>query len=198
MNKVLLNDDLLLAKGGERFCFVHPNDELKIIKILNPKLKKHNQQNELEYTYYEYLYSVHKNNKKLLNIAQCFGWIDTNYGKGLVFQRILDYDGEQSKHFRYYLRNNLLSKQQEEYLLNDLKCFLEKNLILFIDVSTVNLFCKRISEKDYKLVIFDGLGARRKGIKLTFYMKSKLFSKYKIKKQWKKFLLNCAKDKSYQ
>ena len=42
------------------------------------------------------------------------------------------------------------------------------------------------------------LGARRKGIKLTFYMKSKLFSKYKIKKQWKKFLLNCAKDKSYQ
>ena len=57
---------------------------------------------------------------------------------------------------------------------------------------------ERISEKDYKLVIFDGLGARRKGIKLTFTMKSKLFSKYKIKKQWKKFLLNCAKDKSYQ
>ena len=197
MDKIVLKDDLLLAKGGERFCFIHPEDKLKIIKTLKPELKIHNQQNELEYIYYEYLYYNHKI-EDLLNIAQCFGWVDTNYGKGLMFQRILDYDGEQSKHLRYYLRNNLLSKQQEEYLLNDLKYFLEKNLILFIDVSTVNLFCKRISEKDYKLVIFDGLGARRKGIKLTFYMKSKLFSKYKIKKQWKKFLLNCAKDKSYQ
>ena len=197
MDKIVLKDDLLLAKGGERFCFVHPEDKLKIIKILNPELKKHNQQNQLEYDYYQFLYSNY-NVDDLLNIARCYGWVNTNYGQGLMFQRILDYDGEQSKHLRYYLRNNLLSKQQEEYLLNDLKYFLEKNLILFIDVSTVNLFCKRISEKDYKLVIFDGLGARRKGIKLTFYMKSKLFSKYKIKKQWKKFLLNCAKDKSYQ
>jgi hypothetical protein len=197
MDKIILNNDLLLARGGERFCFIHPEDKLKIIKILNPELKTHNQQNELEYTYYEYLYSNHKI-EDLLNIAQCFGWVNTNYGKGLMFQRILDFDGEQSKYFRYYLRNNLLSKQQEEYLLNDLKFFLEKNLILFIDVSTVNLFCKRTSENDYKLVIFDGLGARRKGIKLTFYMKSRLFSKYKIKKQWKKFLLNCTKDKLYQ
>lgn len=158
MDKIVLKDDLLLAKGGERFCFVHPEDKLKIIKILNPELKKHNQQNQLEYDYYQFLYSNY-NVDDLLNIAQCFGWVDTNYGKGLMFQRILDYDGEQSKHLRYYLRNNLLSKQQEEYLLNDLKYFLEKNLILFIDVSTVNLFCKRISEKDYKLVIFDGFGS---------------------------------------
>ena len=93
-----------------------------------------------------------------MNIARCYGWVNTNYGQGLMFQRILDYDGEQSKHLRYYLRNNLLSKQQEEYLLNDLKYFLEKNLILFIDVSTVNLFCKRISEKDYESCI---TGARK-------------------------------------
>ena len=108
MDKIVLKDDLLLAKGGERFCFIHPEDKLKIIKTLKPELKIHNQQNELEYIYYEYLYSNHKI-EDLLNIAQCFGWVDTNYGKGLMFQRILDYDGEQSKHLRYYLRNNLLS-----------------------------------------------------------------------------------------
>ena len=196
MDKIVLKDDLLLAKGGERFCFIHPEDKLKIIKTLNPELKIHNQQNELEYIYYEYLYSNHKI-EDLLNIAQCFGWVDTNYGKGLMFQRILDYDGEQSKHLRYYLRNNFLSKEQEHYLLNDLKIFLEKNNVLFIDVSTVNLFCKRINENDYRLIIFDGLGGRRKGIKSTIYMKSKFYSKYKIKKQWKKFLLNYANDKSH-
>ena len=47
MDKIVLKDDLLLAKGGERFCFIHPEDKLKIIKTLNPELKIHNQQNEL-------------------------------------------------------------------------------------------------------------------------------------------------------
>lgn len=51
MDKIVLKDDLLLAKGGERFCFIHPEDKLKIIKTLNPELKIHNQQNELEYIY---------------------------------------------------------------------------------------------------------------------------------------------------
>ena len=60
MDKIVLKDDLLLAKGGERFCFIHPEDKLKIIKTLKPELKIHNQQNELEYIYYEYLYSNHK------------------------------------------------------------------------------------------------------------------------------------------
>ena len=49
MDKIVLKDDLLLAKGGERFCFIHPEDKLKIIKTLKPELKIHNQQNELEY-----------------------------------------------------------------------------------------------------------------------------------------------------
>ena len=195
MQKYLkLSDELLLAKGGERFCFIHPEDNTKIIKVLNPSLNKHNQQNLLEYKYYSFLYS-HFKSKELTCISRFDGLTNTNYGEGLIFERIVDYDGKDSKHLRHYLRNNLLSQLEEKYLLNELKLFLEKYNILFIDVSTVNLFCKRIGKDRYKLIIFDGLGARRIGFKFNLYLKSKIFTKYKIKKQWKKFYANYLRDK---
>lgn len=34
MSELILNDVHLLAKGGERFCFVHPKDTTKVIKIV--------------------------------------------------------------------------------------------------------------------------------------------------------------------
>lgn len=194
--KINLTEDLLLAKGGERLCYIHPKENDKIVKVLNPSISKHNNQNILEYKYYNFLYSKYSKDA-LQNIAQCFGFIDTNYGKGLIYERITDYNGDDSKHLRYYLRNHILTEQEEKLLLDELKYFLEKNYILFIDVSTVNLFCRKIKENKYSLVIFDGLGARRNGIKFNMYMKSNLLTKYKIKKQWKKFIENCNRDKLY-
>jgi hypothetical protein len=193
-DKVNLTEDLLLAKGGERLCYINPNDTTKVIKVLDPNIITHNRQNDLEYTYYNLLYSKYDKNT-LLNIAKCYGWADTNYGKGLMFERIIDYNGQDSKHLRYYLRNHLLSEQQETLLLTELKEFLESNLILFVDVSTVNLFCKEISRDKFTLVIFDGLGARRYNFKFFLYMKISFLAQYKLKKQWNKFIINCKKDK---
>lgn len=195
-NQISLTHDLLLAKGGERLCYVNPNDTTKVIKVLDPNIIIHNHQNDLEYIYYNFLYSKHKND--LDNIAKCYGWVETNYGKGLVFERITDYDGQDSKHLRYYLMNNLLSELEETSLLSELKEFLESHLILFVDVSTVNLFCKRISKNKFKLVIFDGLGARRNNFKLLLYMKISFLARYKLNKQWNKFVVNCKKDRLNQ
>jgi len=194
MNYLKLDNSLLLAKGGERFCFIHPKDPSKIIKVLNPTIKVHNEQNMLEDRYYTFLYSRYSKSE-LSNITKYYGYIDTNYGKGLVFERVIDYNGENSKHFREYLRNNLLSLDQEQLLLKELKFFLESKNILFIDVSTVNLFCQEVSKNCYKLIIFDGLGARRYGVKFRLYLKSDVFTKYKVKKQWKKFISNYKRDK---
>jgi hypothetical protein len=49
--------------------------------------------------------------------------------------------------------------------------------------------CKEISENNYKLIIIDGLGPKRGGFKTFLYLKFNLYTKYKIKKQWKKFLI---------
>lgn len=186
-----LTKELILAEGGERICYLDPSDGSKIIKIEKVS-ETSNQQNELEYKYYKHL---EKKGIDFTHIAKCYGWIETNQGKGLSFERIVDYNGGNSKHFREYLRNNLLTQETEEKLLFELENYLITNEVVFIDVSTVNLFCQQTTPNSYRLVIFDGLGGRRYGFKFLLYMFSKKFTRYKVKKQWKIFCNNYNRDK---
>lgn len=192
MNNIQLTKNEFLSKGGERDCFINPNDNNKVIKVLHTK-GEHNHQNELEYIYSNYL---EQKGVLFTHITKCFGWTNTNKGRGLIFERVVDYDNKDTKTFRYYVKNHLLDENTEIELLNELKYYLIKNTILFIDVSLANVFCKKIAENKYKLIIFDGLGARRKGFKFNLYMKLHYFSKYKINKQWKKFISNYYRDKN--
>lgn len=187
---IKLDESLLIAKGGERDCYVHPTDKTKVIKILH-KEGSHNNQNELEYSYMKY---IKRKGTELSMITDCYGYVKTNLGKGLIFDRVLDFDGVPSKSFRYYLANKLIPLNEQENLINELKKYLEKNLILFVDTSLTNIFCPKVSEKSYKLIIVDGLGAKRTGMKFTLYKISKSYTKYKIKRQWEKFMKMYEKD----
>ena len=191
--KIILNEDHFLSKGGERNCYIHPNDNSKVIKIVH-RQEKHNEQNKLEYMYYNYL---EKKNVSLKYLSKCFGFVDTNLGEGLVFERILDFDNTPSKSFKVYLQNKSFNKLLENSLVNNLKKYLFENDILFIDVDLSNVFCQKISNDKYKLVIIDGLGARRLNWRFYLYLFSKKFTRYKIKKQWKKFYNNYLKYSKY-
>lgn len=118
----------------------------------------------------------------------------TNLGKGLVFDRVLNYDKTSSKSFRYLIANKMINLEEQKILLSELKNYLEKNEILFADNSLTNILCKEVREKQYKLIIIDGLGAKRIGLKFWLYLRSRIYKKYKIKKQWTKFMLMYQKD----
>jgi len=190
MKALELNDTMIIAKGGERTCYAHPKDVKKVIKIVHT-LNIHNKQNELEYSYMNYL--VNKNTD-LSALTKCYGYISTNKGKGLIFDRVLDFDGSASKSFRYMLAKQLIPLEEQKILINDLKIYLEKNNVLFVDTSLTNIFCPRISENVYRLIIVDGLGAKRLGLKFFLYKLSKTYTKYKIKRQWQKFMQMYKKD----
>ncbi|MFY4785717.1 YrbL family protein [Aliarcobacter butzleri] len=176
--QINLKEKFLLAKGSERSVYVHPKDESKVIKVLYNQKSKNNQ-NEIEYKYYKYL-----ENKKVSfeHITNCYGWINTNLGKGLIFDRV------EAIQLTYFIKNKLLDEEHLTLLLEDLKLYLEKNQILFTDVATLNVMCKKISENNYKLIIIDGLGPKRDGFKSFLYLKFNLYNRYKIRKQWKTFL----------
>ncbi len=106
----------------------------------------------------------------------------------------MDYDGEPSKSFRYYLANKIIPLDEQKKLINELKEYLEDNLILFVDTSLTNIFCPKVSKNKYKLVIVDGLGAKRTGVKFVLYKLSNSYTKYKIKRQWEKFMRMYEKD----
>ena len=192
MDYLTLNDDLFLARGGERSSYIHPTDNSKIIKIIFSD-GKHNNQNELDYTYMEYL---KKKNIKFTHIPKCFGWVDTNKGRGLVFDRIENYDKSTMRTLSYYCKYNILDEKDGLKLIEQLKDYLFKNDILFIDASLSNIFCQKIASDKFKLIIFDGLGARRTGFKFWLYLHSRLFTRYKIQKQWKTFLSNYNYERS--
>jgi len=187
---IVLNEDLLIAKGSERACYNYPNDNTKVIKIIFAE-GTHNNQNKLEYIYMNYLI---KKNTDLSSITKCYGYIDTNIGKGLIFDKVLDFDSAPSKSFRYYLANKLISYDEQKALLLNLQEYLEQNDILFIDTSLTNIFCKKINDTKYTLIIVDGLGAKRMGIKFWLYLNIPLYAKYKMKRQWKKLINMYEKD----
>lgn len=187
-----LDESLFLGRGGERSCYKHPNDEKKVIKVIFQK-GKHNNQNQLDYEYFKFL---EKNEVEFSKITRCYSWVDTNFGEGLEFERVKNIDDTKLRTFSFYIKHNIFAKQYDFMLINELKEYIFKNEILFVDASLSNVFCQKVGEKDYKLIIFDGLGARRTGIKFKLYLMSKVFRKYKIRKQWKRFIYNYNREKS--
>lgn len=184
--KIILCEKDFLAKGGERNCYISPKDYTKVIKIVHRK-EKHNEQNKLEYKYYNFL----KKNKKPMNhLSECFGFVETNLGLGLVYKRIMNYDNSPSQSFKFFLEKKVFTPREEDELVEELKKYLFKNDILFIDVDLSNVFCQQISKNKFKLIIVDGLGSRRLNWRFYLYLLSNNFTKYKIKKQWKKFYMN--------
>lgn len=180
---ILLNNDLI-GIGSERSCYIHPHDNTKVIKVFHNKKNK-NDQNKLEYKYYQYL---GKKNISYKHITRCFGWIDTNMGRGLIFERVVNYDDTAPKQLTHYIKNKIFSNEREMELLLELKKYLLSNNILFMDVATLNILCKKIDKDKYRLIIIDGLGGKRDDFKFYLYTKIALYSRYKIVKQWKRLM----------
>jgi hypothetical protein len=186
-----LNDNLLIANGGGRACYIHPKDDTKVIKIIYSEEGILNNQNDIDYKYISYL---RKLNKDFSHISSCYEYVKTNLGDGLVFDRIVNYDKTPCKSFRYFIAKKMISLEVQKELIDELKIYLEKEEILFVDNTSTNILCQEIEKDKYKLVIIDGLGAKRKGIKFWLYLRVKLYRDYKIKKQWAKFIHFYKKD----
>lgn len=184
MDKLVLNNELLLGIGRERATFIHPTDDTKVVKIVSKKEEKLNQ-SILEYKYMKYLIS---NNVPFTHLTTCYGKIETDQGEGYVFDRVRDYTGNTSKSFKGMVLEGILSKEEELKLIEELREYIFKYNILFIDIALSNVFCQEIQEGKFKLVLTDGIGGKRLGVKSTLYKYSKAFTRYKVKKQWKKFL----------
>ncbi len=189
MNALKLNDSLLLGKGNERLCYIHPIDPTKIIKVAHKHHMARNQ-NKLEELYGRYL---EKKGVSFAHITHYYGRVDVEGKTGHVFDRVIDSDGSDSKTFSEIVRQRLITPEQAKELLEDLRVYLVENTILFIDVSLDNIMCRHEEDGSYRLIIVDGLGARRPGFKFWLYRHLPLYAAYKVKRQWPKVMRNLEK-----
>ncbi len=92
--------------GRSRIVYINPSDNNKIIKI-NRNDGLHTDYNAKEYEAYEAL-----SPKARTLFAKCYGYVDTNFGKGLMFERMKHYNSDQIYNVRQLI-------EQKSPLIND-------------------------------------------------------------------------------
>jgi hypothetical protein len=154
---LILDDSLLVGKGAERLCYRHPSDPNLCVKIKYKERKNKLPQNESDYDYFSYLKS---RNICWDNITKCYGWVDTNKGRGLVFGFQADEDGNALESLEKMLDGEKISPQavleQIEYLVD----YLVENKILVSDFHLSNMLYNPNINGNCKIVIIDGVGDR--------------------------------------
>ena len=177
-----IDESLTVAQGANRTCYRHPEDFNKCIKI--PKINGLTAQ-LLEC---EYLQKQVSKNISWKHMSRYYGEIETNLGKGYVYELIRDYNKAISLPFSYYFEKisrmdiplkNLLRS------LGELKEYLLENEIIVKSVKPYNILFKRINQKDGIAVIVDNIGHHNNRIHISDHIS--FLARKDIKNKWEKF-----------
>lgn len=91
---ICLDNSVLINHGKVRACYQHPKEPSLVIKVPVGEEKETNYANIKELKGYQTLMREHVD---LFCISHCYGFVSTNYGRGLVCDCIRDDDGAISK-----------------------------------------------------------------------------------------------------
>jgi len=180
---LILNDKDFIGKGSERACYLHPEDKNKAVKVTykNNKREK-NKQSEKEVNYYEELIKRGMNDWQ--HLPKFYGEIDTNHGEGFIIEVVRDYDGEVSKTFAHYIKENGVDFYKQE--INEYKEYFLRNRIIFnYGMMPKNILLRKISKEKSQLVLIDGLGDVSH---FTLPNKIPYFARRRINRRWDKFV----------
>ena len=163
------------ARGGNRLCFVHPEDDLRCIKVRRPDFTLEDRRREKGFPKnLKPLASFDDNREEYLvmkqlmrtygepvfrHISRCFGFVDTDLGKGLVSELIRDHDGAISQTLKKYLWDHGLTEACQA-AINDLCRFWEQKVIPSRDLLLHNIVVQQSQPGEIgRLVVIDGLGS---------------------------------------
>ena len=183
------SDPLIIGIGHHRTCYIHPRDTSKCIKVIHNPVKHALNEVKREVGYYHYLA---RHLKDWRGIPRFYGTVETNLGRGFVYDRIIDFEGSPSltMDMRYGADSNPNLSVEEVQLIDDLEKYLLDNAIVTMTLKPYNILCHRISPTEVFPVICDNIGtaafipieifcpwfARRRDKRLIEKMRSELFT----------------------
>lgn len=165
--------DAAFSSGGNRLCFVDPENTSRCIKIARPerspeikRAAKSFPNNLRSLDYFDENVSdlsVYKRIDKSIGeeayslIAKCYGAVETNFGHGLSFELIKDSDEQISMTLKQYIWQKGLSNELEVVLENFMSRWHtlgmpSRNLLLH------NIVVQQNNASIKRLVVIDGLG----------------------------------------
>jgi hypothetical protein len=168
-----------LGEGSTRKVYIHPKDCNKCIKIEKKKVAmwKRKRANKNEY----------KKLSKLSNLnsyTKNFGFVDTNLGKGLVFELIKNSDKTISLTLKNFVKKYSISDDLI-YKLNELKKNLLKDQLLIDDLNLQNILVQTDTSKIEKLIVCDGI-TKKTIIDVRKFMYTKFLKKMFIERKFRK------------
>ncbi len=172
---IFLSEENPFAQGGNRLCFVHPDDASRCIKVRRPdftladcRRKKKFPKNLRPLTSFDdnleefnvlKKLSTIKGDSIFVHIYKCFGFIDTDMGKGLVTELIKDADGRISRSLKHYIWEEGYTDNCRDALVQ-LESFWLNKLIPSRDLLTHNIVVQMGENNQIiRLVVIDGLGS---------------------------------------
>jgi hypothetical protein len=185
MSLLFIDENKILGSGNERICFIHPTDETKCLKINQPDII-HRNQNKIERYY---LNKLKSRSVPFTHLAEYYGEVNTDRGKGLMFERILNPDKSPSIRFDQAITQGIINKTQAKELLNELKIYLLKYAIYIGDCNRDQLLLQQ-TLSGYRIKVIDGLGTRNFGIKLKLVSHFTWYARFKLKAKWPFILRN--------
>jgi hypothetical protein len=173
-----LGEDLYIGKGTHRKCYCHPRNKEICIKIKVSNSHPRRDQNVREYKYYKIL-----ENRKVdwAHAAKCLGWVDTNLGRGLMFEHICDSDGNSLPNVKAILNSSKVSETEICYELQYIKNWIFEYGVIVADLKLENMIYDRSRPRGKRIVIIDGI-SNRNAITVASYIK--LLATYKMRKVW--------------
>lgn len=180
---ITLRESLFLAKGTERSVYTHPDNSNLCVKVNHSEVSRQQQQQEEKYL----KFLIKKGRLPCRPLPQYYGSLETNLGKGLVFEKISNYNKSNCEDIKSFIeknRGNLEIHKQLKNALVHFKSDLLSNFIIVRDLTMRNILVQHIEEDKFVLTLIDGFG-NSDFIPLANY--SSWYAALKIERRWERF-----------
>jgi len=174
----ILDQQDVVAAGGERLLFIHPESRDFLIKVLNTKHagSRRTVRGFLRgfsrlplYGFYiselvEYVALREKSAPCMHFLQQTLGVVDTNLGLGLVVAAVRDRNGGMAMSLEKIIKNGLFSPKHRA-ALDELLAWIESTYVILHDLRPCNVVWNEIDEH---FVVIDGIGSKGRPSLRTF------------------------------
>lgn len=183
-----LKDAVIIGRGNERICYLHPQDKDLIIKvpIIGSGQRK---QNILDHYYQE---ALKRKGVPFTYIPKQYGFIQTTAGEGLLMDCIRDTTDQVAQTILQKIQNKEIDKIVVERILLELYAYFFEYGIVMVDISLGNIVCY-MDNNQWKFYVIDGLGGRRPGFKVWLNVTFGFWARRKLQKQWQLWEVELAK-----
>ena len=180
--KIILTDDLFLGDGKHKIVYAHPTDKTLCVKLLrtpdDPDFAK-----EMRYRK-----ALGSRADSMTLITKYFGEVETSKGTGYLFERVTDFDGQNSTTMLKILNDTLADRKDlsaTENMLLDFKRVYFDEKFLLAGVDPDNYLVQRTSPTSRRVRIIDNIGIAS-FIPLPYYFD--YFAVKRAKKYWRRFV----------